>query len=84
MLEAVDPLLDVGLAVVGPGEDVGDPDGDQPAVGEALVEGMWGEMAVEDLGGVSVGSGSPGAGGWNRIGASDYAAFEVFFFAVVP
>jgi hypothetical protein len=22
--------------------------------------------------------------GWNRTGASDYAAFEVFFFAVVP
>jgi hypothetical protein len=49
VLEAVDPLLDVGLAVVGPGEDVSDPDGDQPAVGETLVEGMGREMAVEDL-----------------------------------
>ena len=50
VLEAVDPLLDVGLAVVGLGEDVGDPDGDEPAVGETLVEGMGREMAVEDLG----------------------------------
>ena len=50
VLEAVDPLLDVGLAVVGLGEDVSDPDGDEPAVGETLVEGMGREMAVEDLG----------------------------------
>ena len=44
VLEAVDPLLDVGLAVVGLGEDVGDPDGDEPAVGEPLMEGMGREM----------------------------------------
>ena len=50
VLEAFDPLLDVGLAVVGLGEDVSDPDGDEPAVGETLVEGMGREMAVEDLG----------------------------------
>ena len=49
VLEAVDPLLDVGLAVVGLGEDVGDPDGDEPAVGEPLMERMGREMAVEDL-----------------------------------
>jgi hypothetical protein len=49
VVEAVDPHPDVGLAVVGLREDVGDPDGDEPAVGEALVEGMWGEMAVEGL-----------------------------------
>ncbi len=50
VVETVDPLLDMGLAVVGLGEDVSDPDGDEPAVGETLMEGMWGEMAVEDLG----------------------------------
>jgi hypothetical protein len=50
VVQAVDPFLDVGLAVISPGEDVGDPDGDEPAVGEAQVEGMWREMAVEDLG----------------------------------
>ena len=32
------------------GEDVGDPDGDEPAVGEPLVEGVGREVAVEDLG----------------------------------
>jgi hypothetical protein len=49
-LEPIDPLLDVGLAVVGLGEEVSDPDGDEPAVGETLVEGMEWEMAVQDLG----------------------------------
>ena len=44
------PGLDGGLAVVGLGEDVGDPDGDEPAVGEPLVEGVGREVAVEDLG----------------------------------
>ena len=48
--KTLDPLLDVGLAVVGLGENVGDPDRDQPAVGETLVEGVRREMAVEDLG----------------------------------
>ena len=48
--EAVDPLLDVGLAVIALGEDVGDPDGDQPAVGESLVEGVWWDDAVDGLG----------------------------------
>jgi hypothetical protein len=47
--ETIDPLLDMGLAVVGLGEDVSDPDGDEPAVGKTLVEGMGREMAVEDL-----------------------------------
>jgi hypothetical protein len=50
VVKAVDPPLDGGLAMVGLGEDRGDPDGDEPTAGEALVEGMWGEMAVEDLG----------------------------------
>jgi hypothetical protein len=36
--------------MVGSGEDVGDPDGDEPAVGESLVEGVGGEVTVEDLG----------------------------------
>jgi hypothetical protein len=48
-LEPFDPLLDVGLAMVGLGEDVSDPDGDKPAIGEALVEGMRREMAVDGL-----------------------------------
>ena len=50
VLKFLGPGLDGGLAVVGAGEDVGDPDGDEPAVGESLVEGMGGEVAVEDLG----------------------------------
>jgi hypothetical protein len=41
--------LDVGLPVVGLGEDVGDPDGDEPAVGKPLMERMGREMPVEDL-----------------------------------
>jgi hypothetical protein len=36
--------------MIGVGEDVSDPDGDEPAVGESLVEWVWREMAVEDLG----------------------------------
>ena len=36
--------------MVGAGEDVSDPDGDEPAVGESLVERVGREMAVEDLG----------------------------------
>jgi hypothetical protein len=54
VVEAVGPLLDGGFAMVGLGEDVSDPDGDEPTVGEALVEGMRGEMAVEDLGEVQM------------------------------
>ena len=50
MSESVGPGLDGGLAVVGAGEDVSDPDGDEPSVGEPLVEGVGWEMAVEDLG----------------------------------
>ena len=50
VLEPLGPFLDGGLAVVGLGEDVSDPDGDEPAVGESLVEGVGREMAVEDLG----------------------------------
>jgi hypothetical protein len=44
------PGLDGGLAVIGVGEDVGDPDGGEPAIGETLVERMGREVAVEDLG----------------------------------
>jgi hypothetical protein len=53
--ESVGPGLDVGLAVVGPGEDVSDPGGDDPSVGEPLVERVWGEMPVEDVGGLELG-----------------------------
>ena len=42
--------LNGGLAVVGSGEDVGDPDGDEPSIGESLVEGVCREVSVEDLG----------------------------------
>ena len=50
VLEVLGPGLDGGFAVVGAGEDVSDPDGDEPSVGESLVERVWGEMAVEDFG----------------------------------
>jgi hypothetical protein len=50
VLELLGPGLDGGLALVGAGEDVGDPGGGQPAVGEPLVEGVCGEVPVEDLG----------------------------------
>jgi hypothetical protein len=42
----------VALAVVGLREDVGDPDGDEPAVGEPLMKmkRMRWEMAIECLG----------------------------------
>jgi hypothetical protein len=42
VLEALDPLRVMGRAVIGPGEDVGDSDGDEPSVGEALIEGIGG------------------------------------------
>lgn len=50
MVQTGGPIADVALAVVGLGEDVGDPDGDEPAVGEPLMERMRWEMAIEDLG----------------------------------
>ena len=50
MVQVGGPVADVALAVVGLGEDVGDPDGDEPAVGESLMERMCREMAIEDLG----------------------------------
>src|SRR5262249_15050991 len=50
VVEAVGRLLDGGLAMVGLREDVADPDGDEPAVGEPLVEGMRREMPIQDLG----------------------------------
>jgi len=50
VLKALDPLLDVRLALVGLGENVGDPDCDQPAVGESLVQGVRREVAIDDLG----------------------------------
>jgi hypothetical protein len=49
-VKAVGPLPDVGLAMVGLGEDVGDPDGDELAVGETLVGRMRREMSIKDLG----------------------------------
>jgi hypothetical protein len=50
VLEILGPGLDGGLAVVGAGEYVSDPNGDDPAVGESLVERVGREMAVEDRG----------------------------------
>ena len=50
MVQTGGPITDVALAVVGLGKDVGDPDGDEPAVGESLMEGMCREMAIKDLG----------------------------------
>jgi hypothetical protein len=50
VLESLGPGLDGGFAMVGLGEDVNDPDGDEPSVGEPLVERVGWEMAVEDLG----------------------------------
>ncbi len=44
-MELLGPGLDGGHAVVGVGEDVGEPDG-----GESLVKGMGGEVSVEDFG----------------------------------
>src|SRR5262249_7861637 len=52
--QSVGPGLDGGLAVVGAGEDVGDPDGDEPTVGEPLVERVWWEMPGQDLGGLEL------------------------------
>jgi hypothetical protein len=46
----VGPGLDGGFAMVGAGEDISDPGGDEPAVGESLVEWMRWKMAVKDLG----------------------------------
>jgi hypothetical protein len=50
VLEVLCPGLDGGLSMVGVGEDVGDPDGAEPSIGESLVEGVGGVVAVEDLG----------------------------------
>ncbi len=55
VLESLSPGLDGRLAVVGAGEDVSDPDGDEPSVGESLVERVGWEMAVEDLGELELG-----------------------------
>src|SRR5215210_1907407 len=49
-----DPLLDRRFAVIAFGEDVGDPDGGQPAVGESLVEMMSSQMPIEDRGEVEL------------------------------
>jgi hypothetical protein len=49
VLESLGPSLDGGFAMVGLGENVSDPDGDEPSVGESLVEGVGWEMTVEDL-----------------------------------
>ena len=50
MVQVGGPVANVGLAGVGLGEDIGDPDSDEPAVGESLMERMCREMAIEDLG----------------------------------
>jgi hypothetical protein len=50
MVQVGGPVADVAHAVVGLREDVGDPDGDEPAVGEPLMERMRWEMAIECLG----------------------------------
>jgi len=49
MVQVSGPVTYVALAVVGLGEDVGDPDGDEPAVGESFVERVCREMPIEDL-----------------------------------
>jgi hypothetical protein len=50
VLESLGPGLDGRFAMVGVGEDVSDPDGDEPSIGESLVEGVGGIVTVEDLG----------------------------------
>ena len=50
MVQVGGPVADVALAVVGLREDVSDPDGDEPAVREPLMEGMCWEMTIENLG----------------------------------
>jgi hypothetical protein len=50
VVEIVDPVADRGLAMIGLGEDIGDPEGNEPALGESLVQGVRGEELVEDLG----------------------------------
>ena len=49
VMELACPFPDVGLAVIGVGEDVGDPDGDEPALGEALMMGVGRKELVEEL-----------------------------------
>ena len=44
------PVADGRLAVIGLGEDIGDPDGGDPARGEPLMEMMPAEALIEDLG----------------------------------
>src|SRR5262249_13187255 len=46
----VDPQLNGRFAMVPLGEDVGEPDGDEPAVGESLMERMARQDAVDGLG----------------------------------
>ena len=46
----VGPVADGRLAMIGLREDVGDPDGGDPARGESLMEMMAAEALVEDLG----------------------------------
>jgi hypothetical protein len=50
VVEVLDPDADMGLAMIGLGEDVGDPEGDEPALRESLMQGVRGEELVEDLG----------------------------------
>ena len=51
VVELVGPVADVGLAVIGLGEDVGDPEGDEPAEGESLMMGVWLEVTGRGDGG---------------------------------
>jgi hypothetical protein len=48
-LEFFDPVADVDFAVIGVREDIGDPDGDDPPLGESLMKGMGDEDLVEEL-----------------------------------
>src|SRR5262249_55520242 len=50
MVELVGPVADVGLTVIGPGEDVGDPEGDEPTEGESAVVRVRLEVRVEEPG----------------------------------
>jgi hypothetical protein len=50
LAESVGPVADGALAVIGVGEDVGDPDGDEPALGESPMVRVGDEVVVEELG----------------------------------
>ena len=49
VVEFVGPGADVRLAVIGLGEDVRDPEGDEPTEGQPLMVGVGLEVVVEEL-----------------------------------